>query len=369
MRGLGLGVGLAVVAAAPAAAQRSNLVAAEPVTETPAGMQAWKIRYLSRDDRGVQQTLTGMVIAPREAPVRVPRRIIAWAHGTWGTADQCTPSQSPRFFAATPAIDAVRQGYVVVAPDYPGLGVPGPHPYLVGPVTGRSMIDAVRAARAISGASAGTDYAMWGESQGGHAALWAGQMQGVDGAGLRLVGVAAGAPPTDLASNLRGASNATYRAFLTAMAVDSWSQYYGVPLKIGRARTPGIIQRLARNCITVDKGPNLGTMLGILALRQDLAKVDLGATPPWSSYAAANSTSPVSRVPVLFAQTVGDPLVSPAVTRAFARGMCANRVRVKWIDLPGKDHATTAKQSAAATIAWIGQRFAGVQAPNDCGRF
>ena len=142
-----------------------------------------------------------------------------------------------------------------------------------------------------------------------------------------------------------------------------------MPLKIGRARTPGIIQRLARNCITVDKGPNLGTMLGILALRQDLARVDLGATPPWSSYAAANSTSPVSRVPVLFAQTQADPLVAPAVTRAFARRMCANRVRVRWIDLPGKDHATTAKQSAAATLAWIDQRFAGARAPSDCGRF
>ncbi len=358
-----------LVMAAPAAAQRTNLVSAEPVAQTPAGMQAWKIRYLSRDDRGVQQTLTGMVIAPREAMPRGPRKVIAWTHGTWGIADECTPSQSPRFFAATPALDAVRQGYVVVAPDYPGLGVPGPHPYLVGPVTGRSVIDAVKAARAIPGAAAGGDFAVWGESQGGHAALWTGQMQTVDGAGLRLVGVAAGAPPTDLAANLRGASNATYRAFLTAMTVDSWSRYYGVPLRIGRARTPGIIQRIARNCITVDKGPKLGTMLGILALRQDLAKVDLGSTPPWSSYAAANSTSPVSRVPVLFAQTQGDPLVAPAVTRAFARRMCSNRVRVKWIDLPGKDHATTAKQSAAATLQWIDGRFAGVQAPNDCGRF
>lgn len=332
-------------------------------------MQAWKIRYLSRDDRGMAQTLTGMVIAPREAIPRTARRVLAWAHGTWGTADECTPSQSPRFFAATPALEAVRQGYVVVAPDYPGLGVPGAHAYLVGTVTGRSVIDAVRAARAIPGAAAGSDYAVWGESQGGHAALWTGQMQAAEGAGLRLVGVAAGAPPTDLPANLRGASNATYRAFLTAMTVDSWSQYYGVPLKIGRARTPGIIRRLARNCITVDSGPKIGAMLGILALRQDFAKVDLGATPPWSSYAAANSTSPVSRVPVLFAQTQGDPLVAPAVTRAFARRMCANRVRVRWIDLPGKDHATTAKQSAAATLQWIDGRFAGVQAPNDCGRF
>lgn len=44
MRALGLGIGLAVIAAAPAAAQRGELVAAEPVTESPAGMQASTLR-------------------------------------------------------------------------------------------------------------------------------------------------------------------------------------------------------------------------------------------------------------------------------------------------------------------------------------
>jgi len=107
-------------------------------------------------------------------------------------------------------------------------------------------------------------------------------MQGVDGAGLRLVGVAAGAPVTDLAANLRQASDANARAFLTALATDSWSQYYGVPLRIGSAHTPGIIQRMARNCVSVDKTPQLGTLLGILALRQDLGQIDLGRTPPWA---------------------------------------------------------------------------------------
>lgn len=367
MRGLGLIIGLAV--ATPAAAQRSNLVAAEPVVNTPDGMQAWRIRYLSRDDRGVERELTGMVIAPREAIPRQPRRVLAWTHGTWGTAQGCAPSLSQRFFEKTPAVDAVRQGYVVVAPDYPGLGSAGVHPYLVGTVTARSVFDAVRAAQGISGAAAGSSYAVWGESQGGHAALWTGQLQGVDGAGLRLVGIAAGAPPTDLAANFRQASDANARSFLTALATDSWSRHYGVPLRIGRARTPGIIRRMARNCVTVDSGPKLGTLLGILALRQDLARVDLGRTPPWASFVTANSTSPVSRVPVLFAQTVGDPLVAPAVTRAFARRMCANRVRVRWIDVPGKDHATTARQSASPTLAWIDGLFAGRPAPNDCGRF
>jgi len=115
--------------------------------------------------------------------------------------------------------------------------------------------------------------------------------------------------------------------------------------------------------------PKFSTLLGILALRQDLKRVDLGNTAPWSSYVRANSLSPVQRVPVLIAQTREDPLVAPVVTRAFARRLCANRVKVRWIDLPGGDHPTTAKQSAAATIQWIADRFAGTPAPNECGRF
>jgi acetyl esterase/lipase len=78
--------------------------------------------------------------------------------------------------------------------------------------------------------------------------------------------------------------------------------------------------------------------------------------------------TPVSRVPVLIAQTRADPFVAPAVTRSFARRLCANRVRVRFIDLPGKDHATTAKQSSAQTLSWVDGIFAGAQAPSDCGR-
>jgi acetyl esterase/lipase len=198
--------------------------------------------------------------------------------------------------------------------------------------------------------------------------LWTGQLARTDGAGLQLVGVAAGAPPTDLAANFRQARDPNAKAFLTALATDSWSRYYGVPLRIGARRTPGIIRRMARNCVAVDSGPKLGTLLGMIALRQDLRRMDLGSMRPWSSYLAANSLTPISSVPIIIAQTQSDPLVEPAVTRQFARRLCANRVRVRWIDLPGGDHATTAQQSATQTLRWIEDRFAGVRAPTNCGR-
>ncbi len=66
--------------------------------------------------------------------------------------------------------------YVVVATDYPGLGTPGPHPYLIGESEGRAVLDSVRAARAIEKAHAGKRFVVWGHSQGGHAALFAGEL-------------------------------------------------------------------------------------------------------------------------------------------------------------------------------------------------
>ncbi len=357
-----------LVAATPAHGQIGGTLLSATPAAAPAGMQAWRITYLTTDDRGRVHPVTGMVIAPAPPFLGGRRKVIAWTHGTWGVSRQCAPSQSSDFFRLTPAIDAVQSNYVVVAPDYPGLGSEGPHPYLVGTVTARTTIDAVRAARAIPQAAAGSRFAVWGESQGGHAALWTGQLARSDGAGLTLVGVAAGAPPTDLAANLRQASDANAKAFLTALSATSWAQYYGVPLALGARSTPAIMRRLASNCVSVDKTPKLGALLGILTLRRDLKSVDFAGTAPWSSFVAANSTTPISRVPILIAQTSSDPLVAPAVTRQFARRLCANRVRVRYITLPGSDHATTARQSATQTLAWIEQRFAGAPAPSDCGK-
>jgi hypothetical protein len=40
-------------------------------------------------------------------------------------------------------------GWALVATDYVGLGTESPHPYLIGQGEGRSVLDAVRAARLI----------------------------------------------------------------------------------------------------------------------------------------------------------------------------------------------------------------------------
>jgi len=59
-------------------------------------------------------------------------------------------------------------------------------------------VNAVRAACQAPGADAGTRWAVWGHSQGGHAALWTGALAAQLAPELTLIGVAAAAPAAEL---------------------------------------------------------------------------------------------------------------------------------------------------------------------------
>ena len=94
-----------------------------------------------------------------------------------GGGGQLRALAPPEVFDTIPHLQAlIALDYVVAATDYPGLGTPGPHPYLVGESEGRAVIDSVRAARDLEKVGASTRYAVWGHSQGGQAALFAGEI-------------------------------------------------------------------------------------------------------------------------------------------------------------------------------------------------
>jgi acetyl esterase/lipase len=347
-----------------------TLVSADPIRDAPAGMQAWKIRYRTVLQDGRPLEVGGVVAAPREAVPPRPRRVVAWTHGAWGVAERCAPSLNVQFLTISPALgEMVRRGYVVVAPDYPGLDSAVQHGFLVGRETAQSVLDAVRAARSIPGAAAGTRFAAWGESQGGHAALWTASEARRYAPELTLVGTAAAAPPTDLADNLRKGSNANVRAMLTAFAVYSWSQRFGAPLStlVNRANA-GVVTRLAQNnCITLDAKPKLGTALGVLPVRNALRNKDFGAIQPWARIARENSADPRAVTgPLMLAQSQADVVIAPAVTLAFARRYCTTGKPLRYLRLTSTPHEHSARDSTSATLDWIAARFDGTREPSDC---
>ena len=364
---------LAVLPHTAFAQRAGTLIAAQPVGDAPANMRAWRIEYWTSGDRNQPIRVTGMVIAPRDRSTAGPRRVIAWTHGLIGIAKRCAPSLGNTNFTLIPALDnVVRRGYTVVAPDYPGLGSDMVHPVLVGTSEGKSTLDAVRAARSIPEADAGSRFAVWGESQGGHAALWTGQLWSSYAPDLQLLGVATIVPPTDLHRNFKEGSDARVRALLTAYTATSWSRYYGAPMStLGPRSVQNVMTRLAdNNCVNFDAKPKLGTIIGIAIAQRAIRNLDLGTKQPWGRLMRENSPSAAAiKVPALIATGTGDTIVAPAVVRDFARAACAAGKTVRFLSVPGGEHGTVARTEAEATLGWIDARFAGGRAPSNCGSF
>jgi len=359
-------------AALPTVAYGKNgdVVSSVPIDRAPTGSSAYRIRYRSADVKGRPIVVTGAVIVPSGTAPPGGRPIIAWAHGASGIAENCGISDKVALFGQIAGLNALlAAGYVVAAPDYQGLGSPGPHPFLVGTASARSVLDSVRAARAMPQAHASSRFGLWGESQGGFSALWAAKSAASYAPELNLVGVAAAAPPTDLKANLTGGTNAAVRAFLTAYAGESWSKVYDLPLTTAvRPATANLISRIARNCVTLS-GPALRTKIGMMRLAHQLRNVDLATSPRWGALMKENSVTPGGlTMPILIAQGSADVIVAPAVTRTFINQLCARRATVAFLPIEGGDHVSVGKSSAASVTRWFADRFAGRAVPNNCRR-
>ncbi len=138
------------------------------------------VLYTSVTPNGKRVAVSGSVSVPKGKPPKHGWPVISYAHGTTGTADVCAPSRNHKGAPASAYISYIdpeqnawlKAGYAVLRTDYQGLGTPGPHPYLIGKSEGRSVLDIVRAARALD-PRIGKRFLISGHSQGGHAALFA----------------------------------------------------------------------------------------------------------------------------------------------------------------------------------------------------
>lgn len=121
---------------------------------------------------------TALVFTPKTAPPAKGWPIVVWAHGTTGVADKCAPSQQGLQGTQDLLEQLLAEGYVVVAPDYEGLGTAGSHPFLNLKSEAFSITDAVMATRdylSRQGKKVSDQWMTIGHSQGGHAALGAAQ--------------------------------------------------------------------------------------------------------------------------------------------------------------------------------------------------
>ncbi|WP_109440290.1 alpha/beta hydrolase [Acinetobacter haemolyticus] len=163
-------------------------------------------KMLGQNDK--ETMATSLLFVPSGPMPATGWKIVAWAHGTTGVADQCAPSRQATHVAIQTMISQfLTAGYVVVAPDYEGLGEPSGrelHPFLNLKSEAYSITDAVVAARAYLSSRGKLTSRQWmtvGHSQGGHAAL--GVAQYASRAKLDYKGTIAIAPASNLELILR----------------------------------------------------------------------------------------------------------------------------------------------------------------------
>lgn len=152
--------------------------------------------YQMPNVQGKEVDATALVLFPKtEKPVD-GWKIVAWAHGTVGVSNSCAPSLDVlnngfRVFANS----LLKAGYIIVAPDYEGLGTIGVHPYLNLESEAISVIYAVKSLQNQNSAKFHGDWMVAGQSQGGQAALGTAEYANHD---PMFKGAVAGAPASHL---------------------------------------------------------------------------------------------------------------------------------------------------------------------------
>lgn len=167
---------------------------------------------------GKQINASAMLFTPLSPMPQGGWPLIVFGHGTAGVAAHCAPSvtmnATGEWGYASLVAQLVGQGFVVVAPDYEGLGdsamgVVAGHPYLDLGSAGKSMALAAVGAKKLIGNHLSGAWATLGHSQGGHAALAGAQYAGLakkQESSLSYKGAVAIAP----ASNLKDSLNAMW---------------------------------------------------------------------------------------------------------------------------------------------------------------
>ncbi|MEU8614285.1 alpha/beta fold hydrolase [Actinoplanes sp. NPDC048791] len=312
-----------------------------------------RVSYVSTSVTGASITTTGLVLSPKR---KKAHKTVVWGHGTTGLADQCAPSENQGVFwpeARAAVAELLTRGWTVTAPDYPGLGTPQAHPYLIGGSAARSMIDSVKAARHLD-TNLGPEYVLDGHSQGGQGALFAGELApGYDG-DLTLRGVAAIAPVSNvdvLAPLIPGTPGQGY----LVMAL------YGLAAVQPSFDPLTVLAPLARQRVSVLQS---GCLYEILAQYQSLKAGQLllgGALPPAVVDQLAHYDNPAQAAPsapILLVQGSADEAVPAFITDALEDQLDDYPQPVQLVTLANENHDGAVFASTTLVADWIAARFA-----------
>jgi alpha-beta hydrolase superfamily lysophospholipase len=346
-----------------------TLLRKEPFeTDVPPGAIAWRILYSTTRTDGAPGVASAIVMTSR-AVASAPRPIIAWAHGTTGIVPGCAPSVLSTPFQYVPALDElIGEGWIYVATDYAGQGTQGPHAYLMGEGEARSILDSVRAARHVEGVIAGERTVVWGHSQGGHAAMWTGILAPAYAPDVRIDGVAAIAPATDLPGLIERIQHTPIGRMMTSYTLRAYSEAFpDVSFDAYSSGWSNVMARdMAGRCIAGFK--TLFSVVEALAAGGTIFATS-PTTGPLAERLVQNVPDRPIEAPLLIAQGVADDLVLPDVQARFVKRRCEAGQSLEYRRYAARDHVTVVGTDSPLTrdlVQWTRDRISGVPAASGC---
>lgn len=346
-------------------AQEGGLLAVEDYP-APLGAEAKRMVYsTTRQGYDAPQLASGVVYSPRG--VSSPP-VIAWAHGTTGQAMGCAPSILGEESGGMMVLDSLlRAGWAVVATDYQGLTTPAGHPYLIGDNQARSLIDALKAADQ-TGLELGSEAVVWGYSQGGHAALWAGVSWQDRPPPQELEGVVAFAPAADLSGVVNHWAGSKFANPLSAYVLSAYGDEYP-EINAKDYIRPGATltaKAYSEHCLA-----DPGTALSLTASL--LHEGSLWKTPPTDGplHARLEENTPTGEitVPVAVFQGLADTTIPAKVQGSYVDARCDRGWQVDYQTFEGVGHNTLVEPDSKAiesAISWTATAFSGGELPNRC---
>ena len=292
---------------------------------------------------------------------------MVWVHGTTGIARSCAPSLlGDAAGGQVPTSRLLAAGYAVLELDLPGLGTSGPSSYLLGQTEGRAVLDGVRAVTRLPGLRVGPAV-LWGYDQGGHAVLWADQVRTSYAPEVRVAGVVAVAPATDLTALFASAiSSGTAGALGTDLLLTYSARYPDVRLADYTAAGRALVDEIAAHC-----DGSRGLVAGAWAQASGFDQA--WAMPETSALAQRleqNTPSGPFGGSVLVVQGAADAQVPAVVQDDWVQARCSAGAGIEYRKLAGVDHSGVVAAGSAAVdgvLAWIGDRFSGGSLAGLCG--
>ena len=338
----------------------------EPLTArwVPAHARAWRILYTTTHEDGRRALASGMVLAPRATDGGEAVNLVAWGHGTTGITSACAPSQlrkGPEAGAMLITRQVLDEGWAIVATDYIGLGVDGaPHPWMIGEPGGRAVLDSIRAARQVPALALRDRTVLWGHSQGGHAAIWAGQLAADYAPELELVGIAALAPGTNPLAIVSGLDAVFGGLVFMSYTIDAYSSYYPnvTAAEYVRPRSRRLVRQLSKRPLGDPRTIAALVIATALKRRIWLARPESGAL---RDRLVENIPSGSLQIPVLIAQGTRDEVVPISAQDHYVEDRRNEGHNIDYRRYEGLRHVSLVERDSPLIphlLAWTHHRFA-----------